>query len=853
MEDPKLIKQHFETERQRIFKDTTLLKNSFKFCVHYSMLIEESINRLTGGKAEGLVIAAAGSFARRELSPFSDIDIMVILPKFEGNEDKVQTYITALWDSGIEASHTVREYSDIERFLEEDLHAFTQLFETRYIVGNKNIYEQWKENLIKQVSPGKKEKLLIEYFDDVDQRHKKYGDSPKVLEPNIKYSAGGLRDFHTIGWIYSLLNNIYQTTQQETTHTEYLLEIMKNERLITDKAITRLRDSYEFVLRTRNLLHLLENQKNDRLEFTAQEKIADFLGYKGQEWHDFMKRYFYSAGILNRFCKTMIKRFRDEITAPISEYLTIELDNDFSVRGKVIYMNHDNEGLSLSDILRAYYYRGLHDARFEEKLRSLIIERVIELEGTYTPERDSSVFFREILKLPKNVGKTLAAMNEVGLLATFLPEFKDLIGFFQPGVYHCYTADEHTLVALNNLELLEDDNSHLGKIYRSIRNKDILFLAVLFHDIAKPISVSGHEIIGSEIACSIMERLGYEHNDIVTVQFLVRHHLTMEQIAFRRNLNDAATLNAFRAVIKKPADIDLLYLLTYADLSAVNPQVWTQWKSDLLYELYSKTKAMLVDRISGEDLLSASSAEIIEKTFDSEDKNVIEHLKSINDIGYLQQFSQAEINSHVDEIEKGSDVSVFFKEESGYTNITVITQDSHSLMSRLCGALAINDLNIYDARIFTRNDGIIIDNFNVSDFRTSGAADPERYDKIRKDIVAAVQNRLQISQEFSRVRSKWWRLENKLFKRRGKIKIVFEKHEKYTIIDVYSPDRLGLLYQITKKMNELGLSIYLAKIATKSDDVVDSFYTLDRNGNKVSPNEFELIRFELTEAIKELL
>ena len=853
MEDTKLIKKQFEEERQRIFKDPVLLRNAYKFCVNYSMLIEEYIFKLTGGKIDGMVIASSGSFSRRELSPFSDIDIMIILPSFTGNEEKVQKYITALWDAGIEASHTVREFSDIERFLTEDLHAFTQLFETRFLVGDKNVYLDWEKNLHAKISPGQKEKLLYEYFEDVRARHKKYGDSPKVLEPNIKYSAGGLRDFHTIGWIFSLLNNIYQTTQEETTHTEYLLEQFKTDDFINPRAINRLRESYEFILKTRNLLHILDNQKNDRLEFSSQEKIAEFLGYKGNEWIDFMKKYFYSASILNRFCKTMLKRFIDEITSPISEHLTIELDNDFSVRGKIIFLNHDNIDLSLSDLLRAYYYRGLHDARFEEKLRTLIIERVIELEGSYTPERESSVFFREILKLPRNVGATLAAMNEVGLLSVFMPEFKELVGFFQPGVYHCYTADEHTLVAMNNLEILETDKKQLGKIYKGVRNKDVLFLSVLFHDIAKPISVSGHEIIGSEIACSIMERLGYEHQDIVTVQFLVRHHLTMEQIAFRRNLNDASTLNAFKAVIKKADDIDLLYLLTYADLSAVNPQVWTQWKSDLLYELYSKTKTMLLERISGEDLLSASSAEMIEKTLETEDKHVIDHLKSINDIGYLQQFSQEEINAHVDEIEKGSDVSVFFKEESGYTNITVIAQDSHSLMSRLCGALAINDLNIYDARIFTRTDGIIIDNFNVTDFRSNGATDPERYEKIKSDLIAAVHNKLQISNEFNRVRSKWWRIENKLFKRAGKIKIVFEKHEKYTIIDVYSPDRLGLLYQVTKKMNELGLSIYLAKIATKSDDVVDAFYTLDRNGNKVSPNEYELIRFELTESIKELL
>ena len=196
---------------------------------------------------------------------------------------------------------------------------------------------------------------------------------------------------------------------------------------------------------------------------------------------------------------------------------------------------------------------------------------------------------------------------------------------------------------------------------------------------------------------------------------------------------------------------------------------------------------------------------------------------------------------------------MFFKDDENFTSITVMTRDSESLLARLCGALSINDLNIHDAKIFTRKDGIIIDSFNVTDFRTGNTIESSRYKKIEKDLGLAVNNELQISKEFNKIKSKWWRIENKLFKRRGKIKIAFEKHEKYTIIDVYSPDRLGLLYQVTKKMNELGLSIYFAKIATKADDVVDAFYTLDRNRKKVSANDYELITKELTESIEEML
>ena len=850
--DPLKLKERFFEDRNSIFNDEELLKDPFKFCVKWSLLVEEYIQKILKEIKLNCAVASVGSFSRRELSPYSDIDLMFIFEKVEGHEQTIKDCVTLLWDSGIEVSSTVREFSDIQKFLDEDLHAFTQYFETRYILGNEKLYLKWNKRVFETITDDYKQKLVVEFFDDIKLRYDKYGDSAKVLEPNVKYTAGGLRDLQVVEWIYILQNNLMLTSQEEITQTQYFMGVLKQNKIIIPRGIVRLQESYRQILNTRNHLHLLSGVKNDRLEFIYQEKIANVLGYSGDGWHAFMRKYFEAANVVKRFSITMMKRFEEEFTPPLSNYLSIQLDDDFSLKGKRISLTHEKK-LSLSTILRAYYYRGLHDARFEENLRSQIIEAVIDHEETQLFEPQSSVFFREILKLPRNVGKTLTAMNEVGVLSAFLPEFKELVGFFQPGVYHCYTADEHTLIALNNVEKLYSESSMLGKLFQGLRDKDILFLAILFHDIAKPISLSGHEIIGAEIANSIMERLGYGLEEIEIVQFLVHHHLTMEQVAFRRNLNDASTLNNFATLFPNSELLDLLYLVTYADLSAVSQVVWTQWKSDLLNELYRKTKTMLDERITGHDLLASNLQEIINGSEIFSEDSFKDHIEAINDLSYLHHFSPEEINRHIEEIEKGSPVSVFFKMEGAFTVVTIITRDSEALLSRMCGALSINDLNIHDAKIFTRKDGIVIDSFNVSDFRTGGTVEEERYSKITNDVYLAVENELQITKEFSQIKSKWWRIENKLFKRKGKIKIAFEKHDKFTIIDVYSPDRLGLLYQITKKMNELGLSIYFAKISTKGDDVVDSFYILDRNRKKISTDVNELITHELTQTIEEML
>lgn len=847
------IKKQFNEEKQKLFSDDTLLKDSFKFCMQYSLLVEDYIRRVLLKKDIKFAIASAGSFSRRELSPHSDIDLMFICRTVEGTEQTINECVTDLWDCGIEASHTVRDFSDIKKFLDDDLHAFTQFFETRIILGDDELYNEWNKNITSTLKPKDKKNLIREYFADSKLRHAKYGESSKVLEPNIKYTAGGLRDLQVVEWMYCLNNDIILSNQNEINQTEVFLKIIKKDKSVSSKAVTRLLNSYKFILTVRNHLHLISTTKSDRLEFNSQEIIAKRLDYPADSWQNFMKDYFNYASILKRFANTIMRKYEEDIGKPVSDYLAIQLDDDFMLKENRISLSDPNNDIDLSKTLRAFYYRAVRDAIFDENLRSKIIELAIAAEDGIKPENVSSTFFRELLRLPKNVGKTISVMNELGVLSAFLTEFKELVGFFQPGVYHCYTADEHTIIALSNIEKLKDENSKMGKIFRDIERRDLLYLGVLFHDIAKPISVSGHEIIGAEIASSIMERLGYEQQEINLVRFLVRHHLTMEQMAFRRNLNDPVTLDQFASNISSVEGLEMLYILTFADLSAVSPVVWTQWKSDLLFELYRKTKMMLEDRVSGEQLIYADTMEVINERVKEADPSIREHLEAFDDLTYLHQFSEEEITEHAEEIARGENTSVFFKEEGEFTNITVITEDSESVLSRLCGALSINDLNIHDARIFTRRDGLIIDNFNVTDFRNQVKISSDRYDKIREDIAASVNNQLSITKEFKRVRSKWWRIEDKLFSRKGTVKIIFEKHDKYTIVDVFSPDRLGLLYQITRKLFDLGLSIYFAKISTKGDDVVDSFYVLSQTGRKISPNNFELIKKELTDTIEQMI
>jgi len=845
-------KEQFLTEREQLFSNAELYNDSFNFCIKHSLLVEEFIVKIIQPQNFSCVMAAVGGFSRRELSPYSDIDLMFIFHNLEDHSAEIQQCVTSLWDVGIEVSHTVREFSDIERFLSEDLHAFTQFFETRFLLGNKNIYDQWNAKLFQIIEKSNKQKLIYELIDDVEARYKKYGRSSKVLEPNIKFTAGGLRDIHAVEWMYSIQNQMLLSTQDEITQTEIFIKELLGKGSINRKAQKRLYEGYKTMLRARNMLHLVEGRKNDRLEFAQQEQIAEKLGYSKSNWKDFMHEYFSASTVLNRFSKTMMKRYKQEFATQLSDYLVINLDDDFEIKGDILKFKNDRL-LSISDIMRGFYYRCMNDARFEQNLRSLIIESVHLIEETNPLESTSSVFFREMLNLPANVGKTLLAMNEFGFLDILLPEFKSLNGFFQPGVYHCYTADEHTLIALQNLENLSNEDNHLARLYKSLPSKDLLYLAVLLHDIGKPISVSGHEIIGAEIANSIMQSLGYGQSEILLVQFLIKHHLVMEQISFRRDLNDPTTLDSFITIFPSIKALDHLYLLSYADLSAVNPQVWTQWKADLLYELYSKAKAMLLEHISGEELINARSSAVINDTEFSNDDMMSEHLDQVDDLSYVFHFSQEEITQHIEEIEKGSKVSVFFKENESFTNVTIVTKDSSSLLAKLCGALAINDLDIHDAKIFTRRDGIVIDSFNVTDFRTHEFVNDKKYISIEKDVAKSISGELNIEKEFEKVKSRWKRIISDTVGSPTNIEVDFEEHDKFTIIDVFAPDKIGLLYTVTHKMAELGLTVAFAKISTKVDGVLDAFYIQKNNGEKLRKSEYGFISSELSDEIKKIL
>ncbi|MBM4176602.1 MAG: HD domain-containing protein [Ignavibacteria bacterium] len=825
-------------------------ESSIDFSYRLSELFNHEIIKIAGESIPGLAIGAFGGFGRMELSPYSDIDLCFIIHKPDETSEYIGNLVRKLWDRGIQISHTVRDFGQITEIAANDLQSFTQLLELRFVTGNKSVYLRFIERLLGAINSELKIKILQNLLSDIERRHLTYGTSPLLLEPNIKHSAGGMRDLHSAAWIYIILNNLHPEAELfDSSTNDFLNEIVK-QKVISSKKRSEIFTAYETLLKIRNELHVLNQFKRDKLDFQNQILIANNLlgdSIDSSNGHiRLMQDYFISSEAISNLLRNFTKKALLKIF-PLSDYSVYELNEKFILHGRFIQQK-TNDALKLDEILELYYFRTKFSALFSEELEENIIHSISYFDGTEIENVEVSKIFKKILQYPENVYEVLLHMNRIGILGFVIPEFENLRRFFQPNAYHIYTADEHTILAIKNLSKISIDNSMLGVIYRSYDNIELLYLAVLFHDIAKPHNLAGHEILGAQFAETIMQRLGYDDEEIRIVSFLVTNHLLMEQTAFRRNLSDAAILNSFRDKFKSLKELDFLFLLTYADLSAVNPSSWSNWKNSLLQELYLKTKQMILSELSGEDILTSNVRKIDFHKFEMKETDFLEHLDQISDDRYLFTFSDKEIATHISEIQNGDEISITYKEDEEFTYLTVITKDCHGLLSKICGAIAISDANIHDANIFTRKDHIAIDTFKLTDFSSHKPLNEKQKDLLSKNITIVLLNDSDLQSKFDEHRNKWRRIEKKI-QLKKEVEISFENHPVYTIIDIHTSDRIGLLYLITKRFAELGLEIYFAKIGTKLNGVFDSFYVLDINQQKISSSKYKFYMDSLRETL----
>ncbi len=801
-----------------------------------------------------LAVIALGGYGRREMCFASDCDVMFLAP---GDGDRpeeselMQAFFHRLLDAGLDIGHSFRSVNDLPAIRDAGLDSWLSLLDARLICGSKPTYRAFLHAVRGVVQGSPPARFVEELLALHEARHQKYGRSTKLLEPNLKNSSGGLRDLHSVVWLLRGTGLEAVGSRHRRGTLEAILASPTLRRLFPPRFPARALRAFDLLLRTRNEMHLIAGGLHDTLEFGMQGPIASALGVRAVAGHSaverFMREYYDAANVAAELTARVALWARDRWLAPAGESSSRPINERLRVQAGRIDLTHPMRRIDTRTALEAFAARLDHGIEFSFQLEDAIHRGLGGLRAIRST--DDAAAFTSLFDRPRGVSGTLQLMSRLGLLERWIPEWRPLVRFFQHNQYHYYTADEHTLRVVEYAEALADSSTPFGEAYRSLPRRDVLAFACLLHDIAKPDRVEDHEIAGVRIARRVLARL-HRQELADDVSFLVRHHLEMEQVAFRRNLADPATVQDFAARFPKPELLDYLFCLTYADLSAVNKSVWTDWKASLLTDLYTRTKRVL--RGQGEPT-APSVAPMSDRWRQQFTPEALErHAGLLNDAAYRGAFSAEEISEHLRAVDDRGSVHVLGQQWSEVTELTVVGPDAAFFLSRSCGVLTANDANIIDANIFTREDGVVIDKFRVVDASTHAPLPGDRCRKIENDLREVFAGQVDVEHLLERHRRRWKRKAGR-HNPNIRIDVEFEDHPRFTIIDVYGADTLGFLYRITGTMSRLGLSIHFAKIATRGDGIVDAFYVLDQTGRPLTdPERRSEVQRSLRATLREL-
>ncbi|NUN68756.1 MAG: HD domain-containing protein [Bacteroidetes bacterium] len=832
------VKEFFTREYDNIFRFHRCGAGGLAVASELTQLVDATLtmlwNELPEPSRDSFAVVALGGYGRCEMAPHSDVDVMVLFANEQQRTEHAATaqrFLHSLWNLGFDVGHSVRTIEDCLNLYQTDVDVWASVLESRYICGNTAVMSDYTARFLAAVAQKKDRKFLTAVIAGVDERHRKYEHSVKLLEPNVKNCAGGIRDLHSLVWIHRSSDTAWFTRDPFRTFGSACAALI--EQLAATGAIPAgERDeclkAFDGILRLRNELHYLSGAQNDVMEFSKQREVAEHLGYRRttpvESVESCMRDYFLHARTIHRLNRRLIDRFRANSG---SSFWTLRreevLDAQFKIRERLLHHRVSPPVFtSPAEVLRAYHWSGFHSVSLAPELQTAIHALTRKEPFFRSDDAGASSMLLEILRLPSRVALTLQTMNDNDVLGALMPEWGRLVAFFQHSVYHYYTTDAHTLIALEHAEHLQESGSILGRTFRALPDRVTLYLAILFHDIAKPVGVQGHEVTGVGIWKEVQQRFGIpdEHDDVA---FLIRHHLAMEQVAFRRNLEDPASIAEFAALFRRPEQLDLLFLLTYCDLSAVNKTVWSQWKEMLLQDLYLRTRR----------LLATGTAEEREAEPAQSDGTLRSR--------YAPLIASLDV------------VAAEYRHEEAHTVVTIITRDAEFLLATLCGVLAANDAGIFDAQIATDPDGIVIDTFRVVDGATKLPLTADQERSISRDLRSVLTGAETLESLFARYHRRWRRRAKPLFHPNVRIDAVFHESGRHTIIDVYAPDMTGFLYKITETIARNGMRIDFAKLATRGDGIVDSFY-VTKNGKRISSEaEKQYLREEILHTIDRLM
>jgi len=787
-----------------------------------SFLIQNFLDQNELG--EDMTLVALGGYGRKELFPYSDIDLMLIYaPRAAKHLDTMtEKVFYPLWDAGLEVGHAVRTVRDCIVDAGRDFFFQVALLDARFLAGSEKLFDTLIKKFKKKFVEGRRSKFINEMKEHRIERHRRFGMHGYLLEPHIKESRGGFRDIQAILWTGQVVFGFKDFADMEEAGL-----FNRQEREDFEAARNQL-------TRIRNRLHYISGRKNDQLFFEHQEDMAEAFDFKKNKGLLGVEQF---MGDLYNHLQTIAVTsdlFFDHLDEVIGKSWRKkkyqELEPGIEVRDGRLHFVDDNE-LKARPLLimRIFVHMAKTGFPLHFRTRKIINENIAVIDDKQRQSRRMAKGFIDILMEAKNPAEVLSAFLETGVLVAYIPEFTTVQSLAQHDVYHISTVDRHLLQTVTELHGLMSEE---GERFTSISSPHVLFLAAIFHDIGKG-QGKDHSQYGAELVEGIGKRLGLSDSEISCLTFLVRYHLFLTDTAMRRDLEDETFILRCARLIEDPDRLTMLYLLSIADARATGPTVWTEWKKALLLELFLKISHLLErsdlinpDRIQNVNWMRSKLLNLLND----------EKAKWVDVIpeDYLLSFTPEKIVEHIqlrDEL-SGQNCVVRTEAKNGHWSLLIMARDRTGLLAKICGTMSLHNLSVLNAQVFTWTDGTAVDVIDVSPWAEMQYED-QNWQALASDLNLALGNRLGLDHRLMKKSFPRQKRKKIGIKPASMVKIDNSSSDFYTIIEVFVEDRPKLLYDITHTLADFNLAIYRAKIATKADQLVDVFYVQDDLGGKI--------------------
>lgn len=789
--------------------------------------------------SKDLTLVAVGGYGRGELHPASDIDLM-ILEKSRSHKEtnqQIQTFLTFLWDIGLEVGQSVRTVKDCILESKADITVATNIMEARLIIGDSTLFDTMRNKTgPKKIWPSNK--FFQAKWQEQIERHEKYANTEHSLEPNIKEGPGGLRDIQMIGWV-----------AKRHFGVESLYDLVKHD-FLTQEEYQTLYAGQTFLWRIRYAIHVFTGRRDDRLLFDYQRHIANVFGFTAEDnsgVEQFMKMYYQTVRELNRLNEMLLQHFQEELIYAKRREKIKPINKRFQIRNDFIEVCHEQ-------VFKRYPFALLEIFLLKQQTLSikgirastirLILQYSYLIDDDFRNDIKNKSLFMEIIRQPRYVGHELRRMHRYGILSKYLPAFGDIEGQMQFDLFHVYSVDEHILFVIQNMRYFglpeyADAFPLCHKILKTIPKQELLYLAGLFHDIAKG-RKGDHAKLGVKDAVDFCQQHGMSKYDADLVGWLVENHLILSKTAQREDINDPEVINKFALVMSDREHLNYLYLLTVADVNGTNPELWNDWKGSLFSQLYTETtralRRGLENPFNKEDRIKktkSATLELVHKRAQS--KHDINQLWESFGEDYFIRCSPDEIAWHTNSIAENTHqqyplIKIRQQTTRGATEIFVYMQNQDYIFATTTRVLDQLNLTIVDARVIVSADDFTLNTFIILDQSGESINDKDERKEIVSKLHEGLSNLGKRLKGISRPRSR----KQKVFPIPTSVRFTQDQLNHRTIMEVVASDRPGFLSRIGIALAGSGVRLHNAKIATYGSRVEDIFFITDKEDQPIT-------------------